>query len=245
MRRRLIWICVGGALVVGVTAAVVLLPEAHRQPEVFRNVPADVPAAEPAAVKPTAKLRRQLIGVTSEFVRTAVRRKQLDASWRLVHPNLKQGLSRRQWRTGAIPVVPFPAVGIVEWHLDWSYANDVAADVVLEPARNSGLYRKSFTIEFKRVPAAKEDRWLVYSWVPNGVSDALVQDEHRAGVEAALARVRGHNGVPVVWALVPLCFIGAVFLLPLFLVLNERRRLRRAEAAHREALERHKARVSG
>ena len=33
---------------------------------------------------------------------------------------------RKQWLTGAIPVVPFPAVGVAEWHLDWSYADDVA-----------------------------------------------------------------------------------------------------------------------
>jgi len=46
-----------------------------------------------------------LFGETAEFVRTAVRRQDLGASWPLVHPALKQGLSRKQWLTGAIPVV--------------------------------------------------------------------------------------------------------------------------------------------
>lgn len=222
---------------VGAVAAILLLPQAHREKEVFRDVPADVPDATPPSVTASPALRRLLIGETAEFVRTAVKRHDLDRSWVLVHPNLRQGLTRAQWRTGSIPVVPFPAVGIVEWHVDYSYADDIAADVVLEPAQKSGLYRKSFTIEFRRVPAADGGRWLVYSWVPNGVSDALVQHQHAAKVEAALAKVKGHEGLPVAWVLVPIGLIGSVFLLPVVLVLVERRRLRRAEAAHRAALE--------
>ena len=234
--RRLFRAGIVLAVLTGVAAAVVLIPGAHHEPETFHNVPPDVPAPPPRSVKASKELRALLTGETMEFVRTAVRRKDLAASWPLVHPNLKQGLSRKEWLTGEIPVVPFPARGIIGWEIDWSYADDVAADVVLEPLPKSGLYRKTFTIEFKRVKGGPEDRWLVYSWVPNGVSDALVQDEHRAGVEAALGEVRGHHGLSVAWALVPVGFILAVFLLPVGLVLVERRRVRRAEAAHAAAL---------
>ena len=107
---------------------------------------------------------------------------------------------------------------------------------MLQPETASGLYRKTFTIEFKRVPGRSADSWLVYSWVPKGVSEALVQDEHRAGVEAALADVRGHRGISTAWVLVPLGLVACVFLLPLALVIVDRRRVRRAEAAHRAAL---------
>ena len=62
------------------------------------------------------------IGETDEFVRTAVRRNDLAASWHLIHPNLKQGMTKEQWLTGDIPVVPFPAKGILAWELDWAYA---------------------------------------------------------------------------------------------------------------------------
>jgi hypothetical protein len=231
---------VGGivlAAVGGIAAAVVLLPEAHPKPETFRDVPADVVAPNPKTVSASPALRKALIGETSQFVQTAVRRHDLGSSWALIHPNLKQGLSRKQWLTGAIPVVPFPAVGIAEWHLDWSYADDVAADVVLVPAPKSGLYRKSFTIEFKRVPAGHPNgRWLVYSWVPNGVSDALVQDEHEEAVQAALENVKGHTGLPAWWVGIPVVFFGAVVLLPVGLALADRRRLRKAEEAHRAAL---------
>jgi hypothetical protein len=236
-RRRLLWAAIGLTTVAGIAAVVAFFPHAQRQQEHFRNVPADVPEASPRTVEASAALRKTLALQTAEFVRTAVNRKDLAASWPLVHPGLKQGLTREQWLTGAIPVVPFPAVGIAEWHLDWSYADDVAADVVLVPTPKSGLYRKSFTIEFKLVKGEPEDRWLVYSWVPNGVSDALVQDEHKAAVEAALAKVQGHRGLSVDWVLVPVGIILCVLMLPLVIFLVDRRRLRRAERAHREALE--------
>ncbi len=235
-RRRLLRAGIVLTAVLGVSAVVVLWPQPHREAETFHNVPADVPAPAPRAVKATPALRKLLAGETAVFVQTAVRRRNLDASWPLVHPFLKQGLSRKQWLTGAIPVVPFPARGIVEWQVDWSYENDIAADVVLDPEPKSGLYRKTFTIEFKRAPGGSEHRWLVYSWVPNGVSEALVEDQHRTGVEAALANVRGHQGLSVAWVLIPIGVIVAVFLLPLGIFIVERQRSRRAEAAHQAAL---------
>lgn len=235
-KRRLLRAGIVCAASLGVAVVVLLLPRTQRQAETFRDVPPDVPAPTPRSVPVSAELRRLLLGETTEFVRTAVRREHLAASWPLIHVGLKQGLSRKQWLTGNIPVVPFPSVGIVESDLDWSYRNDVAFDIVLEPVPGSGLYRKTFTIEFKRVTGGPEDRWLVYSWVPRGVSDALVQNEHRAGVEAALGEVRGHRGLSAAWVLVPISFIACVFLLPVAIVLVERRRGRRAEAAHRAAL---------
>ena len=235
-KRRLIRVGIVLSVIVGITALVLLLPKPHHQAETFQNVPPDVPAPTPENVRASPKLRKLLIGETDAFVRTAVRRHNLEASWPLIHPNLKQGLSKKEWLTGEIPVVPFPAKAIIAWDLDWSYAGDVAADVVLQPVPNSGLYRKTFTIEFKRVGSPSEDRWLVYSWVPSGVSQALVDDEHAAGVAAALEHVRGHQGLSPAWILVPLGVILTVFMLPLVVFLIERRRSRRALAAHEAAL---------
>jgi hypothetical protein len=212
------------------------MPQPHRAAETFSRDPAQVPAPSPQPVKASPELQKLLVGETATFVRTAVLRRNLDDSWPLIHPALKQGMSLKEWRTGAIPVIPFPARGILDWNVDWAYEDDVAADVVLQPQPKSGLYRKTFTIEFKRVGSPAKNHWLVYSWVPNGVSQALVDDEHKAGVEAALAKVHGHQGLSVAWVLIPIGAIVAVFLLPLVIFLVERRRSRRAEAAHQAAM---------
>src|SRR5690349_12604367 len=203
-KRRLIRVGILFSVIIGITALVVLLPKPHQEAEKFNDVPVDVPAPEPEAVAAGPKLRKLLISETDTFVRTAVRRHDLAASWPLIHPNLKQGLTKKEWLTGDIPVVPFPAKGIIAWDLDYSYPGDIAADVVLQPVPKSGLYRKTFTIEFKRVGSSADNRWLVYSWVPSGVSQALIDDEHAAGVAAALQNVRGHQGLSPAWILVPL-----------------------------------------
>ncbi len=238
-KRRLVRVGLLLTVILAVTVVVAMLPQPHREAETFHNVPADVPAATPDKVAASPKLRKLLIGETDAFVRTAVRRHDLAASWPLIHPNLKQGLTRREWLSGDIPVVPFPAKGIIAWDLDWSYPGDVAADVVLQPLPKSGLYQKTFTIEFKRVGRASENQWLVYSWVPSGVSQALIDDEHAAGVAAALANVRGHQGLSPAWILVPVGIIFTVFMLPLVVFVVERRRSRRALAAHEAALAAH------
>jgi hypothetical protein len=134
------------------------------------------------------------------------------------------------------PGDPVPRARDPRLEPDCAYEDDVAADVVLQPEPKSGLYRKPITIEFKRVGKAENNRWLVYSWVPNGVSQALVDNEDKAGVEAALAKVHGHQGLSVAWVMIPIGAILAVFLLPVVIFLVERRRSRRAEAAHQAAM---------
>ena len=177
-------------------------------------MPPDVPAPTPENVAASPKLRKLLIGETDAFVRTAVRRHNLEASWPLIHPNLRQGLSRKEWLTGDIPVVPFPAKGIIAWDLDWSYAGDVAADVVLQPVPNSGLYRKTFTIEFKRVGSPSR---TAGSCTPGSraASRRLWSTTSSRGRGSCARAVRGHQGLSPAWILVPVGIILAVFTLPL------------------------------
>src|SRR4051794_6194959 len=236
-RRRLLRTGILLGAIAGVTAVVILFPKSRHEVETFHpDVPVQEPAKAAQPVTASPALRKLLVSETVTFVQTAVRRRNLDQSWPLIHPELKQGLSLAEWRTGAIPVVPFPVRDILDWQVDWAYADDVAADVVLQPTPKSGLYRKTFTIEFKRVGSTGDNRWLISSWVPNGVSEALVDDEHQAAVNAALENVRGHRGLSVGWVLIPIAGIAAVFLLPLVLWLVERRRSRKALEAHEAAL---------
>ena len=90
----------------------------------------------------------------------------------MTDPSLRQGFTRREWATGEIPVVPYPAAGIRQLTIDWSYRDDVALDIVLVATAESGLSPKSFMIELKRSGAPAHRHWLVASWVPHGVSEA-------------------------------------------------------------------------
>ena len=47
--------------------------------------------------------RAEVVFVASNFVKTAVRRNHVDASWEMTDPSLKQGFTRREWATGEHP----------------------------------------------------------------------------------------------------------------------------------------------
>src|SRR6478752_4212835 len=96
-RRRLLRAGIVVAVVLGVTAVVLLMPQPHREAETFHNTPADVPTPSPQRVKASPELQKLLVGETAAFVRTAVLRRNLDASWPLIHPALKQGMSLKEW----------------------------------------------------------------------------------------------------------------------------------------------------
>ena len=168
----------------------------------------------------------------SNFVKTAVRRVHVDASWDMTDPSLRQGFTRRQWAKGAIPVVPYPAAGIRQLSIDWSYRNDVALDIVLAPTPSSGLPPKSFMIELKRSGGAAHHRWLVASWAPQGVSEASMLDEaakDQGPIPAA-------TSLSSRWLLLPVALLlGALLVLPLFLGVRERVHGARAERRHRRS----------
>src|SRR2546430_6038386 len=72
---------------------------------------------QPKHVPFTARERQAVRGVLRGFIRSAVARHDVAASWDLAGPSLRSGVTRRQWATGAIPVVPYPAAkhGLGMW----------------------------------------------------------------------------------------------------------------------------------
>src|SRR5258708_7644609 len=62
-------------------------------------------AAPPHRAAPLAAGERK---IAIEFIDTAVARKNLVRAWGIVAPELKQDLTLDEWKTGTIPVVPYP-----------------------------------------------------------------------------------------------------------------------------------------
>ncbi|MGZ4396712.1 MAG: hypothetical protein ACXVZ2_15265 [Gaiellaceae bacterium] len=230
-RRRVFWLSAVGLLAGAITVAVALLPSSKPKHEVFTKAPVKV-YRSPRAVPLDNAGRAEVVFAASNFIKTAVRRVNVDASWEMTDPSLKQGFTRRQWAKGAIPVVPYPAAGIRQLSIDWSYRNDVALDIVLAPTLGSGLPPKSFMIELKRSGGPVHHRWLVASWAPQGVS------------EASMLAEAGKNQGPIPpatslssrWLLLPASLLlGALLMLPVFLAVRERMHGARAERAHRRS----------
>src|SRR4051812_7904660 len=62
-------------------------------------------AALPHRAAPITAAERD---IAREFIETAVARKNLARAWEIVAPELKQDLTLEEWKTGTIPVVPYP-----------------------------------------------------------------------------------------------------------------------------------------
>ena len=107
--------------------------------------------------------------MAGKFILTAVSRKKLAESYNYVHPELRQGFTRKQWETGNIPVVYYPASVLdkTAFKIDETYENEVYMEVALLPKANSGWKPQIFYIGLKRVGGEKGP-WGVSYWVPRG-----------------------------------------------------------------------------
>jgi hypothetical protein len=205
-----------------------------------------VAPAEPERVPLTAENRDAALTTAQRFLETAVQRKNLPESWVLTHPDLRQGMTRAEWLTGDIPVVPFP-VATARWKLDFSYRDSIGIQVLLAPRKGSGERAMAFAMEL-RTTADAPRRWLVSSWVPMGGTMAQRPPDMREGRRLAAGGVAAarepHDGlIGVGWIFVPIgAIVGALLMLPMFLVGREWRARRRGERLHRDDVERRRRR---
>jgi hypothetical protein len=228
-RRRAGWV---GALVAvaGAVALVVVLVgnTGHAVPQRFQ---AGKPAVVPPAPKPdvfTAAERREVRAVATRFVESAVYRRHVDDSWSITTAKLHQGISRADWASGEIPVVPYSAEAVAEvrWKLDYSYAKDVALKVAFYPKPGSAAARQIFEIELENHGTDATPNWLVSYWAPSG--GPQLQNAQPGGPKAPVVGV-GRGQLGAVWLFVP---VGLIFggLLGVIVFVVVRARLRRTRA---------------
>ena len=120
-----------------------------------------------SAVTPkTVPLDPQARTVARAFVATAVARKDLARAWTLAAPELKQGLTLAQWKTGSIPVQPYPvSKAAVRYTVQSSQPGVASLQVSFLPPPASSTPAGDFLLTLQLV----HGRWLVSSWSPQSV----------------------------------------------------------------------------
>jgi hypothetical protein len=104
--------------------------------------------------------------VAKTFVATAVARKNLDVAWNLAAPVMRQDLTLEQWKTGTIPVQPYPVgKARAEYTVQSSHPDEATLRVVFTPPAGSSTPAGDFLITLDR----SSGKWLVSSWVPREV----------------------------------------------------------------------------
>ena len=112
------------------------------------------------------------VKVARGFLLTAVVRKNLSWAYDHVHPSLKGQMTRREWDTGNIPVIPCDASNATRTAFipKFSFQREVEFEIALVPKPHSvycGARPVRFYIALQREHDATDGRWLVSYWEPH------------------------------------------------------------------------------
>jgi len=102
--------------------------------------------------------------VAKEFIFTAVSRKRLAESYAISHPDVKGGLTLKEWKTGEItvPFIPVAKIEKYNWkNTNYAYPRDVQQNVILTPTNASGQRPYTAQIGVTKVGRGSAARWLV------------------------------------------------------------------------------------
>ena len=221
------------ALAGGVAALVVLMPGPRQEAESTPSGTGYLPPPEREQVAPSTSNTHDALAVAAAFVQTAVARRHVDSSWKLVTPAFRQGYSRATWAKGEIPVVPFP-VNRARWRLDYSYPRELGFQVSLYPPPRSDVRATAFNLSVKSVGSGSGRHWLVDSFTPDAVRAPGGAPLRPGGLPDLGAQYTGGGEARLgsAWLLVPIGVIGLAILLPLGFVLMQAYRSRKARHAY-------------
>jgi hypothetical protein len=166
LQRRLFW--AGGVILVAGIVTVIVT-------KVWTSPKVAPPAPPPGRVQrptrdATVPLDPAAKKVGERFIETAVERKNLAESYRLIAPELKGSFTLNQWKSGNIPVVPYPAdvSRRAPVKVEYSYKDRVLLLVLLEPHAGSDTKPQLFHLGLHAFGAGTARHWLVDYWAPFG-----------------------------------------------------------------------------
>ena len=184
--------------------------------EVFTPGKPKITHEEPPA---TPLPKGQLAGsqrVLSKFVISAVYREHVERSYDLVTPLVRGGLTRKEWRTGDIPVPPFPAdaVAVAKSKLVYSHRNLARYEVLLYTKPTAQLLPLLYSIELTRTARG---HWLVDYAMPLGGGFSTRPTPYKLTPQQHFSDETGHGRLALSWVFVPLAILSLIVIVPLLL----------------------------
>jgi hypothetical protein len=233
VRRRLTWLGSALLLIAGVGAAALLLPKDHGVHYQLNPTGTAQPQgylAPPKEIKVTPGERRAVNATLLAFIRTGVTRADPAAAWALSTPQMRSGISRRDWNRGELPVQPFAAriPSVPDWTVITSYPGDLTVDLVLQPRPGAKTGPIAFAVELKR----HGGRWLLDSMVPEqafGASSPTTPKPLPPGFKGTGPKAR----LSPFYIIVPGVLLGLAVIVPLLIALSHLVRTRRIERRYR------------
>jgi hypothetical protein len=169
--RVLFWL---GALVLaaGVTFFIVKLADrggsSNPTPAASSSTPIKQPASGAGTAVAFKKIDPAARRVAGDFIMTAVARKHVAQSWQLTHSSLRAGYTKKQWKTGNIPVTPFPVNSLDQARFKVMYRlkREILLEVALVAPPHSNTDTTIFQLGLRKVGNGGSAHWTVDYWVP-------------------------------------------------------------------------------
>lgn len=168
-QRRLLWVS-GGVFGIGL---IVFLSVFVLRGSPGPSSPISTTPAQTAPKQVKAPPDPQAFKVARKFIETAVLRKNLDAAYPIVNPEIKGGLTKKQWETGNIPVIGYPAGNskTAAFEVLWSYKTQMMTVVDLVAKKGSHVRpHLPFFLGLVRANNKPNGKWLVNyfeaDWTP-------------------------------------------------------------------------------
>jgi len=106
--------------------------------------------------------------VAGEFILAAAGREDMERAWRITHSNLKQGISKKEWLTGNIPVQYYPsdAIATATFSVDELTPSVIFLKVLVLPKKGFKVKPQVFAIGLSATGRGAKKSWLVHYWAP-------------------------------------------------------------------------------
>jgi hypothetical protein len=124
------------------------------------------PSTKPRSVP----LPNTALQTARRFIWTGVARKDLAASYELADPQLRQGLTLRQWESGKIQVAAYPVRRLKERKIDFSYRHEAQVEFILFPRSGTKSRLLLFWMGLRTRGSGRNERWTVTHWAPFGTA---------------------------------------------------------------------------
>ncbi len=151
----------GLAFVAAVVAVLVLVvPNTGGRTNVAPD-PNGPPADLVAKVKNRKTIPLEARRVAGTFVLTAAMRKNLDEAWRLAGPEVRQGMSYKQWLTGNIAVAPvFGGIESAPMSVNRATDDSATLQIIVKP-KAAGAKPAIYSMRLDRIGNGKAKHWVV------------------------------------------------------------------------------------
>jgi hypothetical protein len=168
-QTRLVWVGLLVLVAGGIAAIVTFVGGSNSGTNGTLPAPHNGNPVNVSKVPKHVKFSEEQAKLAQKFIATNVVRKNLAQGYQIVGPDLKEGLTLKQWLTGSIPVVPYPAdaLGKIPIQIIYSYPREAVLRVFLLPKAGSNQTQGgAFWLKLDRYGTGAKAHWLVNGWTP-------------------------------------------------------------------------------